>query len=62
MNQLALSDKSAAEHLIERLEQIEREDGNKDVTKSEVKKIVDEFLDNQANEESTHIFDISNNN
>lgn len=38
MNQLALSDKSAAEHLIERLEQIEREDGNKDVTKSEVKK------------------------
>ena len=26
MNQLALSDKSAAEHLIERLEQIERED------------------------------------
>ena len=48
--------------MIERLEQIEREDGNKDVTKSEVKKIVDEFLDNQANEESTHIFDISNNN
>jgi len=62
MNQLALSDKSAAEHLIERLEQIEREDGNNDITKSEVKKIVDEFLDNQANEDSKHIFDISNNN
>lgn len=62
MNQLSLSDKSATEHLIERLEQIEREDGNKDITKFEVKKIVDEFLDNQANEESKHIFDISNNN
>lgn len=61
MNRLALSDKSAAEYLIERLEQIEIKEGNKDITKSEVKKIFDEFLDNQANEESKHIFDLNNN-
>ncbi len=62
MNQLVESEISVAEYLVDRLEQIEIENGNKDITRSEVKKIVDEFLDKQANEESNHIFDINDNN
>ena len=62
MNKILESDKNAADYLIDRLQQIEVEDGNKEVSKTEVKKILNDFLDKQANEESNHIFDIINNN
>lgn len=61
MNQCSVSEKSVSDYLVERLEQIEREDGNSSITKEEIKSAVNEFLDKQAEEESSHIFDINSN-
>lgn len=58
MNQLHITDKSSTDYLVERLRQIEKEDGI-DLSENEIKSILDESLDTLAQKESEHIYDVN---